>query len=259
MELPFTPENGRLPGKVRCTLETDDKVKSLKRKASELAADGPPDTTAAFLRWRLAFVENQLELLTIQIQALKEEVAADEAISTRTQEFDAMKKKEKGLLHERVLLISKKPLEADLNDFGPGKEALASAYIQEMRTSLFAASSEKKKPLFWGRKQPSWDRDDFFGKVGRYLGSYDEYKYTGDGVQWCHVLGAWLHPGSTICAHIVPYSWNTKELAYTFGADEPKSASKRNGLSLQRKIGAAFDNCWITIVPVNTVETNPTQ
>ena len=34
---------------------------------------------------------------------------------------------------------------------------------------------------------------------------------------------------------------------------------KGNGLSLQRKIEEAFDNCWIVIVPVDSVASTPTE
>ena len=44
-----------------------------------------------------------------------------------------------------------------------------------------------------------------------------------------------------------------------FGSDEPPLTSRRNGLSLQIKIEEAFDNCSIVIVPVDSVESTPTE
>ena len=61
------------------------------------------------------------------------------------------------------------------------------------------------------------------------------------------------------CAHIVPYSWDNKEMAHMFGSNESPLTSERNGLSLQTKIEEAFDNCWIVIVPMNSVEASPIE
>ena len=43
------------------------------------------------------------------------------------------------------------------------------------------------------------------------------------------------------------------------GSDEPLLSSKRNGLILQKKVGEAFDNCWITIVPVDSIASTPSE
>lgn len=44
-----------------------------------------------------------------------------------------------------------------------------------------------------------------------------------------------------------------------FGSDEPSLTSRRNGLSLHRKIKAVVDNCWIAIVPDGSIDDTPTE
>ena len=95
-------------------------------------------------------------------------------------------------------------------------------------------------------------------KESDYLGT-EISSETEDKLRWCIVFGHWLPPSSVKCAHIVPYSWNTKDMGHMFGSDEPPLSSKRNGLSVQAKIEECFDNCWIVIVPVDSVASTPTQ
>lgn len=60
-------------------------------------------------------------------------------------------------------------------------------------------------------------------------------------------------------AHIVPHSWDNKEMGHMLGSDERPLTSGRNRLSLQTRIEETFDNCWIVIVPANLVESNPIE
>ena len=153
-----------------------------------------------------------------------------------------------------MLLTQRQILEQDLNDVISSKVLLEEAHMTELRSSLEAASSSKQK---WpGLQAPRSDTRAFRDIVNKYLDTaYD----TGDSRKWCNVLGCWLSSASVKSAHIVPLSWKTKEMAHVFGSDEPPLTSKRNGLSLQTKIEEAFNNCWIAIVPVNSVESNPTE
>ncbi|KAL8644093.1 MAG: hypothetical protein Q9226_007938 [Calogaya cf. arnoldii] len=248
---------------IECTPDTKSKMRSLKRKASQLSEQDTPTTTAPWLNFRFAVVKNELELRQSQLQALMESKADIMTDGTPKSEWLAqVKKDEKGLQAElNVLLANRKIIEGDMNDTvtvgSPGE--LANAYIQELRASLAAASSDKKG--YPGQKQPRLDRRAFAAKVMDYLSCLMEVRTetSKDNMKWCNIMGYWLGPSSVKCAHIIPFSWDTKELAYLFGSDEPPLTSPRNGLSMQAKLEEAFDNCRIVIVPDGTVESVPTK
>ncbi|KAF6227153.1 hypothetical protein HO133_008595 [Letharia lupina] len=244
---------------VDCTPKTKNLMMSLKRKASQLLDQGSPHTTSPFLKWRLAVVESTLRVRAVQKQALSEaNTFFDDAGKPKTEFVALVKEDEKVLLSEKVFLLSeRKVLEEDLNDIVTSREQLKDAYITELRISLEAASSSKER--LPGLKAPRLDRKQFRDSVNEYLGTKTENPDTEDSRIWCNVLGYWLGSGSVKCAHIVPYSWNTKDTAHMFGSDEAPLTSRRNGLSLQKKIEEGFDNCWITIVPVDSVESSPTE
>ena len=61
------------------------------------------------------------------------------------------------------------------------------------------------------------------------------------------------------CAHITPFSFDSKELYYMFGTDDAALQDPRNGLMLNRVIEGAFDNGWIAIVPNGSVDQTPTE
>ena len=243
---------------IDCTPNTKNQMISMKRKASQILDQGSPNTTSPFLKWRLAVVESKLRVRTMQKQALAEaNTFFDEADKPKTEFVAVVEEDEKALVSEKAFLLSqRKILEEDLNDIVTNKVQLEEAYIAELRMSLEAASSSREK--LPGLKVPRLDRKCFQDNVNEYLGTKAVYPETGDSKKWCNVLGYWLSPDSVKCAHIVPYSWNVKDMAHIFGSDEPPLTSKRNGLSFQKKIEEAFDNCWIVIVPVDSVEYTPT-
>ena len=243
---------------IDCTPNTKDQMISLKRKVSQLLDQGSPNTTSLFLQWRLAVVESKLRVRTIQKQALSEENPSSEGAEQMNANFMALvHKDEKALSFEKAFLLSqRKILEEDLNDVVTSKFQLEEAYIAELRMSLEAASSSKQR--FLGLKSPRLDRKHFQNIVNEYLDT-KVVSATGDEKKWCHVLGYWLTPNSVKCAHIIPASWNVNGVAHMFGSDEPPLTSRKNGLSLQNKIAEAFDNCWIVVVPVGSVESTPTE
>ena len=101
-------------------------------------------------------------------------------------------------------------------------------------------------------------REQFSQLVRKYLGTEIRQPGETDSLEFCDVLGFWL-PASVKCAHIIPFSFHTKEMGHMFGSDEPPLTSRRNGLSLQGKIEEAFDNCWVAIVPLESVTSTPTE
>lgn len=245
---------------IDCTPNTKALMKSSKRKASQIAGEDIPKTTKLFLKWRLAIVENQLETKKIQMQAVRE--SGDTPLETfkpsKTEILAALKEAEYSLEAEKIcLLADRNILEQDLNDTVTDHKELEEAYINELRMSLETASSSKEK--FSGMKTPKLDRKNFQRQVNEYLDTEEVFPGTTDTKKWCNVIGAWLPSNAVTCAHIVPFSFNTKDMAHMFGSDEPPLTSKRNGLSLQNKIEEAFDNCWVALVPVDSVESNPIE
>lgn len=244
--------------RIDCSPATKTQINALKRKASQLSEEGSPNTTSPFLKWRLAVVESKLRVRNKQREALNEASPSFYTTTKPKEEwFALLKQDEKALLKEKTFILSKRQiLEEDLNDLVTSKVRLEEAYITELRMSLQAASSTKYRKLAY--KVPRLERTVFQNLVNEYLGTKISSD-TGSTRRWCSVLACWLPRDEVKCAHIIPFSWNTKDMAYMFGGDEPPLTSKRNGLSLQTKIEQAFDDCWVTIVPVDSVECTPTR
>ena len=243
---------------IDCTPNTREKMMSRKRKASKMLEKGSPNVTAPFLQWRLAVVEETLLHRALQKKALNEADKFFEAAGVSKAELMAtVVEDEKALDAEKLILLSqRKSFEGDLNDIDISKTQLEDAYITELRYSLQLASNTKQKVP--GLKAPRLDRKQFSQMVHDYLGTEVRQPGEIDALRFCNVLGSWMFV-RVKCAHIVPFSFHTKEMDHMFGSDEPPLTSRRNGLSLHAKIEEAFDNCWITIVPLGSVATSPTE
>lgn len=241
---------------IDCTPTTKAKMLSLKRKASEkLSAASPTFTITSFLTWRLTVVHDLLSIRESEKQAITEGKSLFEGNEKLKLEWARkVRVDEKNLVDEKALLMSSmKVVGEDLSDIIERADQITEAYVQELRISLGDASTESKLPAL---KAARLDRKGFHKKVDKYLGTR---KITDDGIEskWCNILGFWLPSDYTKCAHIVPYSWDSKHLAHMFGGDEAPLQSQRNGLSLQKKLEEGFDNSWFTIVPLNTIDKNP--
>ena len=265
---PITPENQltskRFPmdldspglAAIDCSPNTREKMLSQKRKASQLLEKGSPSTTVPFLKWRLAVVQTTLKVRSSERKALEEANDVFEKTGkSKTELMAAVMEDEKALLSEKVILLSQgKSLEGDLNDVNLSMTPLAAAYITALRNSLELASTTKQKVP--GLKARRLNRKEFSQTVHEYLGT--EEKRQSQTHRFCNVLGYWKY-AHIKCAHIIPFSFYTKEMNHMFGSDEAPLESKRNGLSLHEKIEEAFDNCWVTIVPLDTVACTPTE
>ena len=217
----------------------------------------PITSVSRFLEWRRAVVDDELNFKALQRKPLDESTESFEKNGrSKTELMEEVMKDEKALLQEKAILLSQhKSFEGDLNDVDTSKTQLAAAYITELRISLEIASSTKEKVP--GMKAERLDRSKFTEIVHKYLGT--EKRKPGTTAKFCNVLGDWLHGGEIRCAHIVPFSFHTKEMSHMFGSDEPPLTSQRNGLSLHSKIEEAFDNCWVAIVPLDSVASTPTE
>ena len=111
---PITPEKQLTPTRFQldldsldCTPNTRERLKSQKRKASQILEEGSPQTTIPFLKWRLAVVEDTLNVKALERQALGE---ADEyfkkANRSKKELIAAIKEDEKILTSERAILLS---------------------------------------------------------------------------------------------------------------------------------------------------------
>lgn len=161
---------------IDCTPNTKVKMMSGKRKASQLLEEGSPKTTDSFLKWRLNFIDEMLEVRASQKQALEE---ANEffhkAGRSKTELMTIVKDEDKALTSEKAILLSqRKSFEGDLNNVDTSKTELENAYIIELRNSLEAASSLKEKEKISGLKAPKLDKKDFAMVVHSYLGT-DKY------------------------------------------------------------------------------------
>ena len=218
---------------------------------------GSPSTTILFLKWRLAVVEDTLEVKALESKALDEANDFFEKTGrSKTELMAAVMEEEKALKSEKAILLSqRKSFEGDLHDVDTSKTELTAAYIKELRISLELASSTKQRVP--GLKAPRLERKQFAEIVHEYLGT-ERRSPARQTKSFCNVLGIW-NPGMIKCAHIIPFSFYTKGMGHMFGSDEVPLTSRRNGLSLHNKIEEAFDNCWITIVPLDSVASTPTE
>ena len=218
---------------------------------------GSPSTTIPFLKWRLAYVEDELKVKAFEKTALEEANKFFEKTGkSKTELMAAVMKREKELRSEKSMLLSQgKSFEGDLHDVDTSKTELTAAYIKELRISLELASNTKQRVP--GLKAPRLERKQFAEMVHEYLGT-ERRQPARTTSRFCNVLGIWTY-GKIKCAHIIPFSFYTKEMGHMFGSDEVPLTSRRNGLSLQSKIEEAFDNCWITIVPLDSVASTPTE
>jgi hypothetical protein len=152
---------------------------------------------------------------------------------------------------EKQLLEQGKFIEGDLNDSIAEAEG---AYIHELYTAWRRASSE-------GQKDPKKERrlspNKFNNAIVRYLGAETVVEH--DQKRFCSILVIWIDKAYTKCAHIVPKSFETKNLAYIFATNDAALACVRNGIIMNRKFEEAFDNGWVTIVPYGSVDTTPRE
>jgi hypothetical protein len=198
-------------------------------------------------------VRSQLDVIKCTRESLKEafrgsKLSQEEYERHRAVTFDdqdELEDEEKELLEQGKFIIE------DLNDSVADAEG---AYIHELYMTWRRASSEGQKAV---KEEKSLAPNKFNNGVAQYLGA--ERVLERDTQRFCSVLGIWISKVYTKCAHIVPKSFETKNLAYIFGANDAALASVRNGIIMNCKFEEAFDNGWVTLVPDGSVESTPTQ
>ena len=227
-----------------------DHVTSLKRKASDISDKSPTQTAGAFIQWRLASIDAYLEVIKRMIVDYRENAEADE--SRLKVAMKALQQEQAEL--ERELVVVQKQRQFIKEDLQDSKQALETAYVEEIYHSWRAASEEGQRQL----KKRALDRNKFRKICQDYLAAGQGEGPIEEESTFCHVLG-WQAWSLVKCAHIVPFCFNSTELSYMFGADDAALHSCRNGLFLNRVIEKGWDNGWVAIVPDETVDRTPTE
>ena len=262
LPLPITPEKQRafsrssarspMSENLDCSPHTSKELSALKRKASDIGDSPRPHHVKPFLEWRGECINRDLAVLEKTLKAYEEaRLFFQQSEKTREQHLEEVKREIDELTQEKTVLLSQSRfLEEDLSDTTGTVEE---AYIKELQISFREASQKKAKAF----KQPRSSRSEFKTKVLEYLDAQGHEE--GLTECYCNVLGAWVSGGDMKCAHIVPFSFDVKELSYMFGAEEAALQSPRNGLMLHKSIEEAFDNGYVAIVPHGSLQATPTE
>lgn len=262
LTIPVTPEKQRalsrasarspMSSSLDCSPRTSKELSALKRKASDIGDSPRPHHVKPFLNWRGEWIDCDLAVLEKTLTAYEEaNLFFQQSEKSREQHLEEVKRDIDELTQEKTVLLGQSRfLEEDLSDTTGTVEE---AYIKELQISFHEASQKKAKAL----KQPRSSRGEFKTKVARYLDA--QKNVPGRPEYYCNVLASWVSAGDMKCAHIVPFSFNMKELSYMLGAEEAALQSPRNGLMLHSTIEEAFDNGYVAIVPHGSLQATPTE
>lgn len=175
------------------------------------------------------------------IDAKIESISADLAVNSKFKEYfesakrrkvvtdeehdDAVKELESEVSQkERELLTlrrQKKIISDDLDEVLPQYSTIEGAYSSVLMAKIMSASGKQRK----GKK---FDQSAYSKAV---LAFYSAVRHTNSGLveKYCHVTG-WQAEKQVKCAHLVPKSLESDELAYLFGVRETILSEPRNGM-----------------------------
>lgn len=130
---------------------------------------------------------------------------------------------------ERELVVirrQKKIILEDMDEAMPKHETIGEAYADTITSRIMAATGHQKRSSQQKNGRSS-DQKAFRQDVFKYYGAKRE---TDDGSikKFCHLTG-WTGGELVKCAHIVPKSLDSDELAYLFGVRETMLSEPRNG------------------------------
>ncbi|RFU27637.1 hypothetical protein B7463_g8718, partial [Scytalidium lignicola] len=157
---------------------------------------------------------------------------------------DAIKElKKKVGRKERELATLKRQEKAiadDMNDALSHYSTLEGAYSSVLMTKIISASGQQ-------RKGGKFNQSEYAKAV---LSYYNVERRLGPGYirRYCHVTG-WYLDKEVKCAHLVPKSLESDELAYLFGVREVVLSEPRNGITLHSVIEGGLDNGRVVLVP----------
>ena len=211
--------------------------------SSEISQEPAPQSAGAFLRWRLESLDHEIQYFEVAELAVVEAGKEADRFLSRVQNELSTLEAEKLLLLEQSRFIAEGMEDAT--------KAVSDAYIEELEYASAHAS----------RNGAEVTRKVFKNKVAVYLNSVKPNSM--HKLYYCNVLGKYLASSEESlgikCAPIVPFSFETTQLAYMFGTEEAALRSPRNGLMLASPIEEAFDNGEIAIVPCGSLDDNPTE
>jgi hypothetical protein len=175
------------------------------------------------------------------IDAKIETISADLAVNSKFKDFlgsarkrkvlgdeeydDAMKDLESEVSQKERELITfkrqKKIIADDIDEVLPQYDTIERPYCSVLMSKIMSASGKQKKAKKFDQSAYSKAVLSFYGAV-RSTDSGDVEKY-------CHLTG-WLPEKQVKCAHLVPKSLESDELAYLFGVREAVLSEPRNGV-----------------------------
>lgn len=230
--------------------------KNLKRKLSQQLEEPANYAAGAFVQWYLKVIETKIEVQSHMLKDIRTSLKT--GMTPRKKELESgieSLEKEKEKLEGEWLIITKQKrfIREDLQD---SSKTFENAYADELYNRWRHASWKGQKVI----KEKPMGRRTFKEVVIAHLESEKprpaEKEYPPE--LFCQVLG-YLPAASVKCAHIVPFSFASRELEYLFGAGDSALWSNRNGLMLNKVIEGAFDNGWVAIIPDGSVESTPTE
>lgn len=223
---------------------TPDISRKLSPLSSEISQAKPaPQSAGAFLRWRLEVLNHEMRYFEVAELAVMEAGKADAFLSSIKNELSTLE------AQKIVLLEQNRFIAEGLED---ATKAVGDAYLEELE---YACANASRNGAAVTRSKA------FKNKVAVYLNSVKPNSM--HKLYYCNVLGKYLASSAESlgikCAPIVPFSFETTQLAYMFGTEEAALRSPRNGLMLASPIEEAFDNGEIAIVPCGSLDDNPTE
>ena len=175
------------------------------------------------------------------IDAKIESISADLAINGKFKDYFESAKKRKALTDEEyddavrelesevdqkereltTLKRQKKAISDDVSEVLPHYSTIEAAYSSVLTTKIMSACGKQRKGKRFDQSAYAKAVLSFYGAVRHSGGQVEKY---------CHLTG-WLPEKSVKCAHLVPKSLESDELAYLFGVREAILSEPRYGMS----------------------------
>jgi hypothetical protein len=176
------------------------------------------------------FIEAKIESISSDLDVngkFKEifEIAKKRKAFTDEEYDDAMRElKSEVDQKERELLTlkrQKKAISDDIDEVLPQYSTIEDAYSSVLMTKIMSASSKQRKGKPFDQSAFSKAVLSFYGAKRHATGGHVE--------KFCHLTG-WQPWNHVKCAHLVPKSLESDELAYLFGVRETVLSDPRNGM-----------------------------